>query len=111
MNNYVISVCFSNKIIMPYNIENISILSIDKILRVDKNTFKNLYKYNCYINTNDKYILITDTINSIVLKLNKDKTINKRSPLLYEEDINICKIATKLKETKLEYKLINQSSM
>lgn len=80
--------------------------NIERVLKIKLfriSSISDLISYECDIELDDGYYLVSDTINAIGIEV-----INKRivylSYLKYIDELNVCKVANKLELYHLEYK-------
>ena len=105
--------------------DNDNVLNVKKIpiVKINNNDFKNIITNNIKLsnklysqinnkteinNNNLDCIIFTDTKNIIALEFNKEKISNKISTFLLEDEYNILEKSKKLKEEKIDYKILNK---
>lgn len=102
-NNFNLDVSFKNVPVMPYEWENTSHISHVKLLRISTNTIKDILLYDGYIKEYRGLLILSDTKEAIVLKLDREGQIKARSFLDFEDSLNVCEYATNMKETSIEF--------
>lgn len=108
MKDYCLRVNFNNIPTKPYEWDNTSCLVNPKVIRVLPKVIKDILLYDCYINTKDKTFVLSDSINSLVVRLDKNNKVMLRSFLLYEDELNLNEYVSNIKRTNLEYKKTNK---
>ena len=108
MKDYTIRVNFKSVLIKPYEWNNMSYINNIKIIRVLPKVLKDIITYECYIDTKDKTLLLSDTINSIVVRMDSKNKVVSRSYLLYEDDLEVGEYSSNIKRTNLHYKITNK---
>ena len=106
-NNFTIEVSFKDVPNYPYEWDNVVFVSGIKVLRVKTKTINDLLTYDAIIKVNSGIVLLSDCKTSMVLRLDKNGKVLKRSFLTFNADTDICEYATNLKCTNLEYNLLD----
>lgn len=104
-NSFDIEVCFDKVPLKPYEWGKVSYITNIKVLRVSTKTLHELLTFEAQLNCTNKVLLLSDTLDSIVVKLDKDGKITKRSFLTFERDLCVSEYACNLKMTKLDVRL------
>ena len=94
--------------LQPYEWDNYIIIDNIKLKRVNTKTIKDIMTYETYIETKDKYILLSDSYNSIALKLDGKGKVLKRSFLTFDRELDIDEYASMKKVQKLDYKILGK---
>lgn len=102
-NNFNLKVCFGNSPRMPYEWNKTTNISSIKLERVSSNFLKNVLTYEGIVQNRGDYLLLSDTKNAVVLKLNRDGKIVKRSFLDFNECLDVCEYACNLRESKIDF--------
>ncbi len=103
-NSFMIEVCFDKVPIKPYEWDKVVFIGGISVIRVSSKCLFDLMTYDGNIkNAKNKILLLSDTNNSIVLKLNENGEIIKRSFLDFNKDEDICEYASNIKTTKMDY--------
>ncbi len=104
MKDIIIKVNFSKIPIKPHEWEKYSYLVNPKIIRVLPKVIKDILSYETYIDIKSKTIILSDGINSIALRLNKDRKVLLRSYLLLLDETIINDITREMKRSNIKYK-------
>lgn len=107
-NSFMIEVCFNNVPLKPFEWESISFISGVSVIRVNSKTIVDLLTYEGNINIKNRIIVLSDTKNSVALKLNNKGDIVKRSFLDFDKDEDLCEYASNIKITKLDYQITDK---
>ena len=107
-NSFTIEVCFNRVPLKPYEWDNMSFISGISVTRVNSKCLFDLMTYEGSVYTKNKIILLSDTKNSIALKLNNKGEIVKRSFLDFDKDEDICEYASNIKPTNLDYEITDK---
>lgn len=104
-NAFDIEVCFNDYPMMPYEWETSASLLHVKLNRVSSRTLQEILTFEgTILNASSKILLISDTKETLALKLNKDGNIIKRSFLQFDKSLDVCEFAYNLRQSKLEFK-------
>lgn len=93
---------------MPYEWNRFSYITGVKVIRVSTKTLNDLATYEGCIEYPAKVMLLSDCKTSLVLKLDRDGRILKRSFLTFEKDLDVCEYACNLKSTNLNYRVTDK---
>ena len=104
-NSFNIEVNFANSPLKPYEWEEVSFINGIKVLRVSPKCIHDILSREVKIDYASKLILLSDTRDSIVVKLDSKGKVVKRSFLLFDKDLDVCEFANSLRVTKLEYEV------
>ena len=108
MKSYCIEVNFNIVPLKAFEWNNYDILNGIRITRVEKGVIDDIMLFDTKIETNQKYLLLSDTFSSIAVKLNSNGKVVKRSFLLFDTELNINEYANNYKITKLKYITYNK---
>ena len=92
----------------PYEWDNYLIIDNIKLKRVSTKTIKDIMSYESIIGTNEKYMLLSDGHNSIVIKLGERGKVVKRSFLTFDRELDIDEYASMKKIQKINYKITDK---
>jgi hypothetical protein len=93
---------------MPFEWETKSIITKIKLIRVTTKCIKEICTYEGTIQNKKGYLLLSDAKTSVVLKLDNNGNIIKRSFLTFSKDEEICEYASSMTLEKLEYSVTNK---
>ena len=108
MKSYCIEVNFNIVPLKPFEWNNYDILNGIRITRVEKGVIDDIMLYDTKIETNQKYLLLSDTFSSIAVKLDGNGKVIRRSFLLFDTELSINEYANNYKITKLKYITYNK---
>ena len=104
MKDIIIKVNFSKTPIKPHEWEKCSYLVNPKIIRVLPKVIKDILCYETYIDIKSKTIILSDGINSIALRIGKDRKVILRSYLSLLDETIINDITREMKRSNIKYK-------
>lgn len=102
-NSFTFDVSFNDVPLLPYEWDKTATLTGINVIRVKKSDIDSILRYETYIKSDKKILLLSDTKCSIALKLNKDGKVLKRSFLEFEDDVDVCEFANNMRCTNLKY--------
>ena len=105
-NTFNVEVSFDESPKKPYEWKNVSFITGIKVNRVDSKCIKDLLLYKCKVDSENRLLLLSDTKDSILIKLNENGIITKRSFLLFSKDLDVSEYAINLKPIKLKYEVL-----
>lgn len=88
---------------MPYEWNSVTKLSNLKLERVSTNTLRDILSFEGRIVDREHLLLLSDCKNAVVVKLDKNGKITKRSFLDFNKCLDVCEFACNLRETKIEF--------
>ena len=106
-NSFTLEVSFSLVPLNPYEWDNITVISGISVLRIKQKALKDILTYDAIINSDKKTLLLSDGKCSIVVRLDSDGHVLKRSFLTFEKDAEVCEFACNMKSYDLEYTVTN----
>lgn len=102
-NNFNLEVSFSESPALPYEWNETSFLTHLKLERVSSSFLRDVLNFEAIIKYDKANMLISDAKEAIVLRLNKDGKVLKRSFLKFDDALDVIEFASNLKEAKIEY--------
>ncbi len=104
-NTFNVEVSFDESPKKPYEWKNVSFITGIKVNRVDSKCIKDFLLYKCKVDSENRLLLLSDTKDSILIKLDEEGIITKRSFLLFSKDLDVSEYAINLKPIKLKYEV------
>lgn len=104
-NSFNIEVNLNEVPLKPFEWDDFAFINNIKVIRVNSKCIKDLLGYECIVDSTCKTLLLSDTQNSIVIRLDKNNKISKRSFLLFNKDLEVCEYACNLKPIKINYSI------
>ncbi|MCI8497782.1 MAG: hypothetical protein HFG33_00070 [Bacilli bacterium] len=102
-NSFNLEVHFSDAPLMCYEWETSSTITHVKLERVSTLFLKRVLTYEGKVDYKSNILLLSDTKNAVVLKLDKEGNIKARSFLKFEDALDVCEYAFNIKESKIEF--------
>lgn len=103
MKGYCVEVNFNIVPLKPFEWNQYEILNGIKITKVRKGVIEDIMLYDTKIETNQRYLLLSDSFSSVVVKLDNKGKVIKRSFLLFDTELNINEFSNNYKITNLIY--------
>lgn len=103
MKGYCVEVNFNTVPLKPFEWNQYEILNGIKITKVRKGVIEDIMLYDTKIETNQRYLLLSDSFSSVVVKLDNKGKVIKRSFLLFDTELNINEFSNNYKITNLKY--------
>lgn len=103
MKGYCVEVNFNIVPLKPFEWNQYEILNGIKITKVRKGVIEDIMLYDTKIETNQRYLLLSDSFSSVVVKLDNKGKVIKRSFLLFDTELNINEFSNNYKITNLKY--------
>ena len=102
-NNFTVEVCFNDVPLYPYEWDNIAFISGIKVMRVKTSTLTDILEFKAKIEVSNQVIILSDCKTCVVLRLDKNGFVKKRSFIPFLQDVDICEFAMSLKCSELKY--------
>ncbi len=102
-NSFNLEVEFRDVPRMPYEWEKTTMIMHIDVKRVSTSFLKRVLLNEGKIDYKANILLISDGKNSLVLKLDRDGVIKKRSHLAFTDSLDICEYAYNLRETNIDF--------
>lgn len=104
-NSFNIEVNFADVPLKPFEWDTCTIINGIKVTRVSSKTINDILSYECKIDSKNKMLLLSDTRDSIVIRMDESGKVKKRSFLTFTKDLDTSEYASNLKQTKMNYQI------
>lgn len=102
-NSFDVTVCFDNVPKMPYEWNKHTNLKDLCLERISSNSLKDILAFEGRVDGRSGVLLLSDCKNAIVVKLDNNGKVLKRSFLDFNKCLDVCEFSFNLRETKINF--------